>query len=67
MVVHKGHYIMRNGQEAYVWKWEAMPNADHTGHWVGTVRGGGITSWKEDGKDCEGYSPWDLVKEEENV
>lgn len=73
---------MRNGDEALVQTWVALPDHPGGGHWIGMVNpmiqvnaypGESIrsrspfNSWTAEGKDCDGYSAWDIVVQEDKA
>lgn len=63
-----GVYIMRNGDRALVTAWKYIKKHQDDGHWVGVAgesTGRAFNSWMLDGRDCDGYSLWDITAEED--
>ena len=61
-----GYWTLIGGDWAYVREWEEIEGHPDGGHFTGTIylrEGKNITSsWTRDGRDCDGYTPWDLKR-----
>ena len=72
MAIKPGFYIMANGDSALITGWVPVIGHADGGHWAGMVDPRSTTrsplnSWTKDGKDCDGYSAWDIVVQEDKA
>lgn len=63
---------MRNGDSALITDWVPVGGHIDGGHWVGMVDpritgSSPFNSWTAEGKDCDGYSAWDIVLQEDKA
>lgn len=59
MKLERGTYKTRNGSTAHIWEWHKDRQL-----WRGTVEGGGLNEWREDGRDYYGTREWDIIEDE---
>lgn len=77
-----GVYLTVNGTEALVTAWVPLDWHTDGGHWIGMVDpriytqaypGDAVhsyspfNSWHKDGRDCDGYSAWNIATKLEEV